>query len=386
MPVLLPVLRDYLPFLQVPYRAEINEMVIGIPKEIKIFENRVGMTPEGVFHLVQAGVLVLVEKEAGRGSGFSDHEYRKAGAKIISSRKELYRRSDLILKVKEPQASEYPFFRPGLAIFAFLHLAAEPGLLRELLKKKVTAIAFETVEAEGGLPLLAPMSEIAGSLASLIGANYLRKDLGGKGMLLNTIGKSKGESTTPGSVVVIGAGYVGSNAIRIAHGLGAQVKVYEKNQEKAECLRALYAERLDVIHDEQELSESLQSCDLLIGAVLIPGRRAPHIVTRKMVRQMEHGSVIVDVAVDQGGCVETIHPTTLKNPVYKKYNVLHYGVTNIPALVPRTATRALAAVTLPYVLKMGELGVECAWNRDENLRKGVNAHAGEIVHPALRRT
>lgn len=314
-------------------------MIFGIPKEIKIFENRVSMTPQGVAQLVQAGHVVLVEKKAGVGSGFSDQEYQKAGAKVIFSKKEIYQKSELVVKVKEPQPSEYPFLREGLGLFAFLHLAAIPKLQKILEKKKVRAIPFEMVkDEEGRLPLLTPMSEIAGHLAALVGVNYLRKDLGGKGVF-------------PGRVTILGAGHVGSHALKIAHGLGAVVTVYDINLEKLERLQKIYPQRLETISEMSRLQKVIRQTDLLIGAVLIPGQKAPMIVSKKIIQSMEPGSVVVDVAVDQGGCIETTRPTTLKNPVFKKYGVLHYGVTNIPSLVPRTATEALSQAILPYVSK-----------------------------------
>lgn len=349
-------------------------MVIGIPKEVKTGELRVAMTPGGVRRIVESGSVVLVERGAGTGSGYSDTAYRQAGAKIISSRRDLYRKSDLILKVKEPQPAEVPFLRPGVILFSFLHLAANPRLSHELVRRKVTAIAYETVEGEGGFPLLRPMSEIAGLLAPLIGANYLRKDLGGKGTLLPAVGLGG-----TGHVTILGAGHVGSNALKIAHGLGASVSLYDINQEKLERLNRLYPERLQVLSDPEELPEVIRRTDLLIGAVLVSGKRAPVVVTKKMVQLMEPGSVVIDVAVDQGGCVETIRPTTLKNPVYKKFEVLHFGVTNIPSLVPRTATDALSAATLPYVLKIAELGLERAIESDPALQKGLNLWMGKKV-------
>lgn len=359
-------------------------MMIGIPREVKVYENRVGMTPLAVGELVRAGLGVLVEQKAGLGAGYLDKDYRQNGAKVINSKKEIYQKADLVLKVKEPQPSEYSLLRPGLILFAFLHLAAEPRLLRVLLKKKVTAIAFETVEGtDHHLPLLTPMSEIAGSLAALIGAHYLQKglggNLGGKGILLNAIGGGK-----LGRVMVVGAGHVGSHAIRLAHGLGALVTVYDIDPEKLTRLQSRYSERLEVSSDAFYLSQVLSSTDLLIGAVLVPGKRAPCVVTRNMIQRMESGSVVVDVAVDQGGCVETIYPTTLRDPVYKKYDVLHYGVTNIPSLVSRTATEALTSVTLPYVLKIGKLGLEKALKSDAGLMKGLNTCSGEIIHPGLK--
>ncbi len=325
-------------------------MIIGIPREIKTFEYRVGMTAAGVRRLVEKGHVVLVERGAGVGAGYRDLDYRNAGGRIVSSKAEVYKRSDFILKVKEPQPSEYRFLRPGLILFSFLHLAANKRLARELSRRKVKAIAYETVESEDRrLPLLAPMSEIAGLLAPLIGANYLRKDLGGKGTLLPSVGYGG-----TGHVTVIGAGVVGSRAVKISHGLGATVSVCDINREKLEGLSRQYSERLQILDDPADLPEILKRTDLLISAVLVPGKRAPVVVTRKMIQKMEPGSVVIDVAVDQGGCVETIRETTLKDPVYKRYGVLHYGVTNIPSLVPRTATEALSAATLPYILEMIE--------------------------------
>jgi alanine dehydrogenase len=354
-------------------------VIVGIPKEVKTFEFRVAMTPAGAGRLVRAGHDVLVEKGAGIGAGFSDSDYRQAGAKTVPSKREIYKKSDLILKVKEPQPSEYSLLRPGLILFTFLHLAANRRLLREFLKRKAAAIAYETVEtAEGGLPLLAPMSEVAGKLAPLIGANYLRKDLGGKGTLLPSVGLGG-----TGHVTVIGAGIVGSHALLIAHALGASVSVYDINRQKLEALGYRYSERLQVVSDPAELPEILKRTDLLIGAVLVAGRRAPHVISGGMVKKMEPGSVVIDVAVDQGGCVETIRPTTLKNPIYKRYGILHYGVTNIPSLVPRSATEALSLATLPYVLKIAGEGLDRAMASDPGFKKGLNVAQGEIVYPGL---
>lgn len=357
-------------------------MVIGIPKEIKTFEYRVSMTPNGARRLVEAGHTVLIEKMAGIGAGFKDDDYRKAGARVLSSKREIYRRSHLILKVKEPQPVEYPLLRPGLILFTFLHLAANRPLLRELLKKKVAAVAYETVQTDDGrLPLLAPMSEIAGKLAPLIGANYLRKDLGGKGALLPSVGVGG-----TGHVTVIGAGQVGGHAIEISHALGASLSVYEIDQGKLEKLKIQYPERLQILPGLDELPDVLRRTDLLIGAVLAAGKRSPVVVNKKTVRLMEPGSVVIDVAVDQGGCVETIRPTTLKNPVYKRYGILHYGVANIPSLVPRTATEALSLVTLPYLLKLAGQGMERVFASDPGFKRGLNVMNGEIVCPALHST
>ena len=323
-------------------------MRIGIPREIKTFEFRVAMTPHGVRQILSAGHKVFIEKGAGLGAGYTDRDYREVGAVLLSSPRAVFEKSELILKVKEPQPKEFAFLRPGLILFTFLHLAANSQLEKILKKKKVRAIAYETIRAsDDSLPILTPMSEIAGLLAAMIGANYLRKDLGGKGVLLSAVGMGG-----TGHVTVLGAGHVGRHALKIAHGLGATVTLYDRNREKLERIGSTYSERLQILSDPSELPEVICRTDLLIGAVLIPGEKAPTIVTRKMVQSMEPGSVIVDVAVDQGGCVETIRPTTLKDPVYKKYGVLHCGVTNLPSLAARTATEALSRATLPYVLKI----------------------------------
>lgn len=308
------------------------------------------MTPQGVRRLVEAGFQVWVESNAGVPSGFADEDYRRSGAQIKTKARDVWA-SDLVLKVKEPQPSEYRFFRPGLTLFTFLHLAAHPRLARELERKKVKAIAYELVRDEAGrFPILAPMSEIAGCLAALMGANYLRRDLGGKGTLLTAIG-----SGGTGHVTILGAGHVGTNALRVAHGLGATVTLFDKDPQKLEGIGALYTERIQLLRDPQDLPEILRRTDLLIGAVLVPGQVAPKIVSREMVKRMEKGSVIVDVAIDQGGCVATSRPTTIKRPLINQYGVLHCGVTNLPSLVPRTATEALARASLSYVLEFGKM-------------------------------
>ncbi len=308
------------------------------------------MTPQGVRRLVEAGFQVWVESNAGVPSGFADEDYRRSGAQIKTKARDVWA-SDLVLKVKEPQPSEYRFFRPGLTLFTFLHLAAHPRLARELERKKVKAIAYELVRDEAGrFPILAPMSEIAGCLAALMGANYLRRDLGGKGTLLTAIG-----SGGTGHVTILGAGHVGTNALRVAHGLGATVTLFDKDPQKLEGIGALYTERIQLLRDPKDLPEILRRTDLLIGAVLVPGQVAPKIVSREMVKRMEKGSVIVDVAIDQGGCVATSRPTTIKRPLINQYGVLHCGVTNLPSLVPRTATEALARASLSYVLEFGKM-------------------------------
>lgn len=320
-------------------------MLLGIPREVKFFENRVAMTPGGVRRLIDAGFEVRFESGAGVASGFSDADYRRSGAQIKTKARDVWA-ADLVLKVKEPQPPEYRFFRPGLILFTFLHLAAHPRLARELERKEVKAIAYELVRDEAGrFPILAPMSEIAGCLAALMGANYLRRDLGGKGTLLPAIG-----SGGTGHITILGAGHVGTNALRVAHGLGATVTVFDKDPQKLERAAQLYTERLQLTSDASDLSEILRRTDLLIGAILVPGQAAPKIVTKAMVKKMEKGSVIVDVAIDQGGCIATSRPTTIKVPLVNVYGILHCGVTNLPSLVPRTATEALARASLPYVL------------------------------------
>lgn len=307
------------------------------------------MTPAGVHRLVEAGAEVWIERGAGVNAGFSDTAYRGAGAVLKRDAKQTWS-ADLVLKVKEPQTSEFRFFREGLLLFTFLHLAAFPKLEKELMRKKVRAIPYELVgDGAGGFPILAPMSDIAGCLAAQIGANYLRRDLGGKGTLLPAIG-----SGGTGHVTILGAGHVGRNALRIAHGLGATVTVFDKDESKLSLLVAQYFERFQPMSNPADLPEILKRTDLLIGAVLVAGRHAPRMVTKKMVTAMEKGSVIVDVAIDQGGCIETIRPTTINKPVFLRYGVLHYGVTNMPSMVPRTATEALSRATLPYVLGMLE--------------------------------
>ncbi len=326
-------------------------MRVGIPREVKPFENRVSMTPSGVARLKEAGHDVWVEKGAGLPAGFSDSNYREAGAKIKFQARDLWS-ADLVLKVKEPQPSEYRFFRRDLLLFTFLHLAANPALAKELDRKKVKALPYEMVrDTSGGFPILAPMSDIAGCLAAIVGANYLRRDLGGKGTLLPAIGEGG-----TGHVTILGAGHVGRNALRVAHGLGATVTVFDKNTQKLGELRNEYPERFQTLSEPGDLPEILKRTDLLIGAVLIPGQEAPKVVTKKMVQVMEPGSVIVDVSIDQGGCIMTSRPTTIRQPIFKKYGILHYGVTNMPSLVPRTATEALSRATLTYVIRLASGG------------------------------
>lgn len=351
-------------------------MIVGIPKEIKDHEYRVSVTPEGVRALQRAQHEVLVEKSAGLGSGYSDEDYRSAGASVLSSNEEVFRRAELIVKVKEPQLSECPLFRPSQVLFTYLHLASSPELTKSLLEAKITAVAYETIEAkDGALPMLKPMSEIAGRMSVQVGARYLETTQGGKGLLLAGV-----PGVEPAKVVVLGAGVVGSAATRIAVGMGAQVTVINLDIERLRYLDDHYRGRIVTrASTEAAIEEAVAGADLVIGAVLVPGAKAPKLVSRALVSRMKPGSVIVDVAVDQGGCVETIKPTTHSDPVYVVENVLHYGVANMPGVVPRTSTQALTNVTLPYLLKLASQGVEGAVKSDAGLAKGVNLFQGKVT-------
>jgi len=351
-------------------------MIIGVPKEIKDHEYRVSVTPEGVRALSHAGHELVVEPSAGIGSGYSDEEYRQAGAKIADSKEQVFRAASLIVKVKEPQLSECPLLRPGQVLFTYLHLASSSELTKALLEAKVTAIAYETVEAKDGtLPVLKPMSEIAGRLSVQIGARYLEKTQGGRGLLLAGV-----PGVEPAKVVVLGAGVVGSSATHIAVGMGAQVTVINLDIERLRYLDDLYRGRVVTRASTQDaIEESVKAADLLIGAVLVPGSRAPKLVSREMVSRMKPGSVIVDVAVDQGGCIETSKPTTHSNPVYTVDGVLHYCVANMPGIVPRTSTHALTNATLPYLLRLASSGVGTAVGADAGLAKGVNLLQGRVT-------
>lgn len=351
-------------------------MVIGVPKEIKDHEYRVSLTPDGATTLRQNGHEVWLESSAGQGSGFSDEEYRKAGVLIAGSKEEVFEKADLILKVKEPLLSECHLFRPGQVLFTYLHLASLPDVTKELLSRKVTAIAYETTESrDGSLPMLKPMSEIAGRMSVQIGAHYLEKIHGGRGVLLSGV-----PGTEPGKVVVLGAGIVGSSATRIAVGMGAQVTVINLDVERLRYLDDQYQGRIITrAVSSATIEEAVCSADLVIGAVLIPGAKAPKLVSRSLVARMKPGSVIVDVSVDQGGCVETTKPTTHSEPVYVVDGVVHYCVANMPGIVPRTSTYALTNATLPYLLRLVGDGVDRAIRSDPGLAKGVNLKDGKIT-------
>ncbi len=351
-------------------------MIIGVPKEIKDYEYRVSLTPDGARVLLQAGHRVVVEPSAGQGSGFSDDAYRQAGVQVAGSKAEVFQQADLIVKVKEPQLSECVLFRPGQVLFTYLHLASLPDLTKALVAADITAIAYETVEArDHSLPMLRPMSEIAGRLAVQIGAHYLGTVQGGRGLLLAGV-----PGVPPAHVVVLGAGVVGTSAVRIAVGMGARVTVINLDLDRLRFLDDLYGGRIATCAaTESAIERAVVDADLVIGAVLVPGARAPKVVSRALVKKMKPGSVIVDVAVDQGGCCETTRPTTHSDPVYVVDGVLHYCVTNMPGIVPHTSTLALTNTTLPYIVRLASEGVENAIRSDPGLAKGVNVMNGKIT-------
>ncbi len=354
-------------------------MRVGVAKEIKPQEHRVALTPAGARELVQRGHEVLVETGAGDGSAFPDLAYERAGA-AIASVDDVWGRSDLLLKVKEPIASEYPRLREGLTLFTYLHIAADEPLTRALVGSGITAIAYETVETDlGALPLLAPMSEIAGRLAPQAGAYHLEKPKGGRGLLLAGVA-----GVAPGRVLVIGGGIVGYNAAVIALGFGAQVTILERSVDRMRHLEEILSGRVSLLMSSTlQIEESLKQADLVIGAVLIPGALAPKLVTREMLGSMKEHSVLVDVAIDQGGCAETSRPTTHDDPVYTVDGVIHYCVANMPGAVPITSTRALTNVTLPYVEAIADHGVVEAIRRDPALARGINVLGGRITYEAV---
>ena len=357
-------------------------MIIGVPKERINNENRVAITPSGTQHLVNAGHKVLIEKGAGEGSNFTDDEYSNSGAEVLENIDELWERAELILKVKEPLPSEYKYLRPGLIIFAYLHLAAEPELTKTFVEKKVTAIAYETVTVNNTLPLLTPMSEVAGRMAVQIGAKYLEKSNGGKGILISGI-----PGVERGKVTIIGGGVVGTNAAKIALGLGADVTIIDVNPVRLRQLEDIFGAQVQtMMSNTYNIAESVKSSDLVIGSVLIPGAKAPKLVTEEMVKSMQPGSVIVDVAIDQGGNFETInHPTTHDDPVFVKHDVIHYAVPNIPGAVPHTATIGLTNVTTPYVLEIANKGIIKAITENDAIKSGVNVINGRVAHEAIAR-
>lgn len=352
-------------------------MTVGTVKEIKIGENRVGISPYGALEFVQKGHTVLVEKNAGVGSGFPDEAYEKAGAKIIATAKGVYEKAQMIIKVKEPQKSEFANYRPGLILYTYLHLAAEPEVTKMLLEKKVTAIAYETIElADGSLPLLTPMSEVAGRMAVQVGAWFLQKYNGGRGVLLGGV-----PGVLPANVVIFGPGVVGTNAAKMAVGLGAHVTVFGRSMKRLVYLDDIFHGRIHTLMSNPlAIEEAIQDADLIIGGVLITGAKAPRLVTRKMLKLMKKGAVVVDVSVDQGGVFETSRPTTHANPIYEVDGIIHYCVTNMPGAVPYTSTRALTNVTIKYALDIANKGLNKAIHHDTALAKGVNTINGKLVY------
>lgn len=349
-------------------------MIIGIPKEIKILEGRVGLIPAAAGALIDAGHVVNIESSAGLLSGYSDEDYLKAGCFIKADAETLYSSSRMIIKVKEPQDDDLQYLNANHLLFCFLHLAAETALLKKLCQKGLTAIAFETVEKDKSLPLLAPMSDIAGRVAIQSGINLLWQPQGGKGLLLGGLPAAK-----RGKVVILGAGSVGGNAAKMAAAIGAEVTVFDRNRDKLERMRSLGANVTGLYPFAELVAESVTSADLLVGAILIPGSKAPQIVSKEMVLMMEPGSVIIDVAVDQGGCIESTKPTTWENPTFLWHDIIHFGVTNMPGAVPHSASQALSAAIIPYALQLASDN----WMSNEPLLKGINIHNGKIIHPAL---
>jgi alanine dehydrogenase len=357
-------------------------MIIGVPKEVKDHESRVGVTPAGVKALVESGHKVLVEHDAGALSAFPDDDYQAAGAEIVGSAYDVWRLANMVVKVKEPVEKEYKHFREGLVLFTYLHLAPLTELTNALLEKKVTGIAYETVrDRTGALPLLTPMSEVAGRMSVQVGATYLEKEHGGRGVLLGGV-----PGVAPGNVCIIGGGIVGTNAAKIALGMGAKVTLIDLNLNRLRELDDIFGGRLyTVASNSYNVERAVSEADLVIGGVLIPGAAAPKIVTRAMVDKMKKGAVIVDVAIDQGGCIETARPTTHSDPSYVVNGVVHYCVTNMPAAVPNTSTLALTNATFPYLLKLAKLGAEAAIKdpRDTGLAEGVNTYNGVLTYGAV---
>ncbi|MCM3627377.1 alanine dehydrogenase [Paenibacillus glycanilyticus] len=352
-------------------------MIIGVPKEIKASEYRVALTPAGVTMLKAAGHKVIVETKAGEGSGFEDWDYEREGAEIRHAAAEVWSEADMIMKVKEPLKEEFSYFREGLILFTYLHLAAAPELAKALMDSGVTGIAYETIQlANGSLPLLTPMSEVAGRMSVQVGSQFLEAFHGGRGVLLGGV-----PGVPPAEVVIIGGGIVGTNAAKIALGMGANVVILEKSTDRMRYLDDVFGGRIHtVMSSPYNIAEAVGKADLLIGAVLIPGAKAPHLVTEMMVQSMKKGSVIVDVAVDQGGSIATVdRPTTHKDPIYIKHGVIHYAVANIPGAVPRTSTFALTNVTMPYALDLASRGWE-AVKGSKPLQKGVNTHRGTVTY------
>ena len=355
-------------------------MIIGVPKEVKDHESRVGVTPAGVKALAEAGHEVLVEHNAGVLSAMPDDEYQSAGAEIVGSAYDVWRLAEMVVKVKEPVENEYRNFREGLVLFTYLHLAPLAELTNALLERKVIGIAYETVrDRTGALPLLTPMSEVAGRMSVQVGASYLEKERGGRGVLLGGV-----PGVAPGNVCIIGGGVVGTNAAKVALGMGARVTLLDLNLNRLRELDDIFNGRVfTVASNSYNIQRAVSEADLVIGGVLIPGAAAPKIVTKAMVAKMKKGAVIVDVAIDQGGCIETAHPTTHSDPSYVVDGVVHYCVTNMPAAVPHTSTLALNNATFPYVLKRARLGARAAIAEDKGIAEGVNTFDGHLTYAAV---
>ena len=358
-------------------------MIIGVPKEIKISENRVGLTEAGVKQLVMEGHVVRVQKDAGLGSRITNEDFQRAGAQIVETANEIYGAADMIVKVKEPLPDEYALLREGQILYTYLHLAAEPKLTRVLCDRKVKAIAYETIQNDdGSLPLLTPMSEVAGRMATQIGAYYLQKDHGGKGILLGGV-----TGVERAKVAVIGGGVVGINAAKMAVGLGAEVTILDVNHRRLEYLDDVFQGRLTTLHSNtQNIERAVVASDLVIGGVLVTGWKAPILVSKLMIERMQPGSVVVDVAVDQGGCIETCRPTSHTNPTYEVNGVIHYCVPNMPGVVARTSTYALTNATFKYASMLAQMGVEEAVAKDKALSKGLNVYNGQVTYEPVARS
>jgi alanine dehydrogenase len=355
-------------------------MIIGVPKEIKVEEFRVGLTPPGARELVRDGNRVLIEVGAGEGSGFPDDEYWRAGAELLPVEK-VFTDAELLVKVKEPLPREFGLLREGLALFTYLHLAPNPGLTKVLLEKKVTGLAYETLERDGRLPLLAPMSEVAGRMAPLVAALYLQKFKGGSGVLPTGV-----TGVRPGKIVILGAGVVGTNSARIALGLGMETVVINRDHGGLQRVDELFKGRVRTLTlSAHAVEQEIVDADIVVGAVLVPGGRTPVLITRKMLKTMKKGSVIVDVSVDQGGCVETSRPTTHDDPVFAAEGIIHYCVANMPGAYPRTSTIALTNATLPYIRMLASLGTEKAIAENADIRSSLNTWRGEITNEALKK-
>lgn len=354
-------------------------MNIGLPKEIKDNEYRVGLTPAGVQALTAAGHTVFVQKTAGEGSGFKDDQYVKAGGRLLDTADEVWQTGEMIVKVKEPVAPEYPRMRENQLLFTYLHLAPEFELTKQMLERKVTGVAYETITANGRLPLLTPMSEVAGRMSVQVGATYLEKMNGGRGILLGGV-----PGVPAANVVIIGGGIVGTEAAKMAVGLGAKVTIIDRNLDRLRQLDDIFLSKVQTLASSRyAIEEAISHADLVIGAVLVVGAAAPKLVTRDMLHLIPQGAVLVDVAVDQGGCFETTHATTHSNPTYYEEGVLHYCVANMPGAVPRTSTFALTNATLPYALDLANKGFEQAIKDDAGLREGVNTYAGKLTYEAV---